>query len=106
MSERLPLTDADVFTPVESRWWLSNFGGMVVFGAVAARSRSRLLRRGFALAVGVHVVEAVYAYGSARRAGYVLSANRWALQTLAVGFPSLQALGAARAEQALHAPHQ
>jgi len=93
------MNDADVFVPVEARWWLSNFGGMVAFGVVAARSRSRLLKGGFAAAAALHVGEAVYAYGAARRAGYVTSANRWALQTLAVGFPSLLALRAARAER-------
>jgi hypothetical protein len=94
------MNDADVFVPVEPRWWLSNFGGMVAFGVVAARSQSLLVRRGFAAAAALHVAEAVYAYGAARRAGYVMSANRWALQTLAVGFPSLLALRAATTEQA------
>jgi Domain of unknown function (DUF4499) len=90
------MTDHDHFVPVAPQWWAGNFGGMVVFGVVAARSRSKLLRTGFALAVTTHVIEAAYAYGAARRAGFVGSANRWALQTLAVGFPSLLALRDAR----------
>jgi len=80
------------FVVVAPRWWVGNFGGMVAFALVAARSDSRVLRRGFALAAATHVVEAVYSYGAARRAGLVESAPKWALQTLAVGFPSLLAL--------------
>jgi len=38
------------------------------------------------------VIESLYSYDKARRAGFHTSANRWALQTLAVGFPSLGAL--------------
>lgn len=82
------------------KWWVGNFGGMVVFGIVAARSGSRTMRRGFALAATTHVVEAVYAYGSARRAGFIASAPRWALQTLGVGFPSRIALQEARSRAA------
>jgi hypothetical protein len=88
------------FTAVEPRWWLSNFGGMVVYGVVASRSRSRLLRAGFAAAVGLHVGEAVYAYRRAQRAGFGESAPRWAVQTLGVGFPSLLALRALIDERA------
>jgi hypothetical protein len=80
------------FTPVEAKWWLSNFGGMLAFGLVASGSRSRLLRAGFGLAVATHVIEAAYSYDKARRAGFHTSASRWGLQTLAVGFPSLWAL--------------
>jgi hypothetical protein len=79
---------------VEPRWWVSNFGGMVVYSVVARQSRSRLLRLGFAAAVALHIGEAVYAYRRARSAGLTASAPRWALQTLAVGFPSLSALRA------------
>lgn len=85
----------DTFVAVEPGWWAANFGGMLLFGAVAMASRSRVLRVGFELAVATHVAEAVYAYDRARRAGYHTSAGRWALQTLAVGFPSLRALGGA-----------
>lgn len=92
--------EPDTFIPVEPKWWGSNFGGMVVFGAVAARSRSRLVRGGFKLAVAVHVAEAVYSYDRARRAGFHTSAGRWALQTLGVGFPSLRALNEAIADTA------
>jgi hypothetical protein len=88
----------DRFVPVAPKWWLANLGGMVVFGAVAARSRSPVLRAGFALAVATHVAEAAYTYDAARRAGFVGSANRWALQTLAVGFPSISAFHLARDE--------
>lgn len=98
MSE--PYVEPDTFIPVEPKWWGSNFGGMVLFGVFAARSRSRLMRSGFKLAVAVHVVEAVYSYDRARRAGFHTSAGRWALQTLGVGFPSLQALHEAIADTA------
>ena len=98
MSE--PIVAPDTFIPVEPKWWGSNFGGMVVFGVFAARSRSRLMRGGFKLAVAVHVVEAVYSYDRARRAGFHTSAGRWALQTLGVGFPSLRALNQAIADTA------
>jgi hypothetical protein len=92
---RDPFVEPDTFIPVEPKWWCSNFGGMVVFGVVAARSKSRLVRGGFKLAVAVHVAEAVYSYDKARRAGFHTSAGRWALQTLGVGFPSLRALNEA-----------
>lgn len=58
------------------------------------------MRGGFKLAVAVHVVEAVYSYDRARRAGFHTSAGRWALQTLGVGFPSLRALNEAIADTA------
>ena len=90
------MTDPEHFVPVAPKWWVGNFGGMVVFGVVAARSGSPAMRRGFALAAATHVVEAVYAYGAARRAGFIASAPRWAVQTLGVGFPSLIALYQAR----------
>jgi hypothetical protein len=93
-----PDSTHDRFVLVAPQWWAANLGGMVVFGVVAARSRSPLVRAGFALAAATHVVEAAYTYDAARRAGFVGSANRWALQTLAVGFPSLLAFRAARAE--------
>ncbi len=87
-----PGVDPSTFVAVEPKWWASNFGGMVVFGAVVRRSRSGLLHAGFRAAVALHVAEAVYAYRKARQAGFDTSASRWALQTLAVGFPSLIAL--------------
>jgi hypothetical protein len=97
------MRDQDTFVPVEGRWWLSNFGGMVAFGVVTRRSRSRVLRLGFAAAVGLHVGEAVYAYQKARRAGFEQSAPKWALQTLGVGFPSLFALRSAIASDGAQA---
>jgi hypothetical protein len=84
--------EPDTFITVAPRWWLSNFGGMVMFAIFASRSRSRLMRFGFGLAAATHVVEAVHSYDKARRAGFHTSASRWGLQTLAVGFPSLWAL--------------
>jgi len=90
--------DPDTFAPVERKWWGSNLGGMVAFGLVASRSKSRIVRGGFKLAVATHMVEAVYSYDRARRAGFHTSAGRWALQTLAVGFPSLIALNQAIAD--------
>jgi transmembrane protein TMEM254 len=86
------MSNATSFVPVAPKWWASNFGGMVVYGAVASRSRSRLLRLGFAAAVALHVGESIYAYRRARAAGFEDTAPRWALQTLGVGFPSLIAL--------------
>ena len=50
----------------------------------------RALRAILSGAVVIHVVEAVVAGRTARRRG--LPARGWALQTLAVGFPSLLAL--------------
>jgi len=91
-SDLPPLAEGNAFVAVESKWWLTNFGGMVAFGLVAARSRSRFLQLGFAAAVALHVGEAAYAYNKAREAGFHASAPRWALQTLGVGFPSLIAL--------------
>ncbi len=83
---------SDRFVPVAAGWWVSNFGGVVLTGIVAARSRRPAMRALFASAVALHIGEAVYAYRSARAAGFTHSAPRWALQTLAVGFPSLLAL--------------
>ena len=82
------------FVLVSPRWWVSNLGGMVVTGIVAKRSGRPSLRLLFAVAAGLHVGEAVYAYTAARRAGLSRSAPKWALQTLALGFPSLGALRA------------
>lgn len=97
-SSSMPDPTHDQFVPVAPHWWVANLGGMVAFAAFAARSRSPLLRFGFALAAATHVVEAAYTYDAARRAGFVGSANRWALQTLAVGFPSVLAFHEARRE--------
>ena len=86
--------DPDRFTAVAPGWWVTNFGGMVVTGIVATRSHRPALRLLFGVAAGLHVGEATYAYVAARRAGLTGSAPRWALQTLALGFPSLGALRA------------
>ena len=86
---------ADTFVPVDRRWWLTNTGGIVVTGLLAAATGRSGLRRLFRAAVAIHVGEALYSYGQ-RRAGFTTSAPRWALQTLGVGFPSLIALRAAR----------
>lgn len=93
-------TDPDEFHVVAPIWWVSNLGSMVVAGVVASRSRSKLMRLGFTIGVVTHLAEASYAYHTARRAGFTNSANKWFLQTLAVGFPSLIALHAARAAEA------
>jgi hypothetical protein len=90
------MTPADTFVAVDRRWWLTNAGGIVVTGVLATVTGRPALRRLFATAVAIHVGEALYSYGSARRAGFTTSAPRWALQTLGVGFPSLIALRAAR----------
>ena len=88
------LAAAPTFTPVAPHWWFTNFGGIVVQGIVASRSKSKLIRIGFALAATTHVVEAAYAYRTAKQRGLDDAAVRWGLQTLAVGFPSLFALQA------------
>lgn len=82
----------DTFVCVAPMWWVSNFGGLVVNGVVAARRKSTLTRAVFAAAVATHVVEAVYAYRIAQREDLTDDAWKWGLQTLAVGFPSLIAL--------------
>lgn len=91
------------FVAVGPRWWVSNFGGMVLSGITAARSRSKLVKAGYAVAVATHVGEAVYAFTMAKRAGFEDDAWRWGLQTLGVGFPSLIALHALLAERGLEA---
>jgi Domain of unknown function (DUF4499) len=96
------MTAPDTFVPVDRRWWLSNTGGIVLTGVLAAVTGRPALRRLFHTAVAIHVGEALYSYGAARRAGFTTSAPRWALQTLGVGFPSLMALRDAR--QATSAP--
>jgi hypothetical protein len=88
------------FVPVAPVWWVTNFGGLVVNGVLAARSPSRVKRGIFAVAVATHVVEAVYAYRVAQRAGLGDDATKWGLQTLGVGFPSLLALHGLLAERA------
>ena len=90
------MTPADTFVAVDRRWWLTNTGGIVVTGVLATVTRRPTLQRLFRTAVAIHVGEALYSYGSARRAGFTTSAPRWGLQTLGVGFPSLIALRAAR----------
>jgi Domain of unknown function (DUF4499) len=90
------MTADDTFVPVDRRWWLTNTGGIVVTGVLAAVTGRPALQRLFRTAVAIHVAEAVYSYRAARRAGFTTSAPRWALQTLGVGFPSLIALRAAR----------
>jgi hypothetical protein len=85
--------DPGKFVLVPPGWWVSNLGGMVT-GIVAKRSGRPSLRRLFAVAAGLHVGEAAYAYVTARRAGLTTSAAKWGLQTLALGFPSLSALRA------------
>ena len=86
--------DPDAFVPAPPGWWVSNLGGMIVTGVVAKRSGRPSLRLLFAVAAGLHVGEAVYAYRTARRAGLTGSAAKWGLQTLALGFPSVSALRA------------
>jgi hypothetical protein len=86
------MSAAPGFTPVAAWWWVSNAGGVALTGVLAARTGSRGLRWLFWGAVGTHVVEATYAYRAARHAGLERHAVAWALQTLAVGFPSLAAL--------------
>lgn len=86
----------ETFVPVDGRWWLSNTGGIVLTGLLAAMTGRRLLRWIFWGGVAIHVAEAAYTYQAARKAGFTRRAVRWTLQTLGVGFPSLVALHAAR----------
>lgn len=86
------MTATDTFIPVAPVWWATNFGGLVVNGIVASRSKSKIKRGIFAVAVVTHVVEAAYAYRVAQREGLGDDALKWGLQTLGVGFPSLIAL--------------
>lgn len=85
----------DTFIPVDRRWWVTNTGGVALTGVLAAVTGRRALRRLFRVAVAIHVGEALYSYGAARRAGFTTSASRWGLQSLGVGFPSLIQLRAA-----------
>lgn len=87
------------FVPVAPMWWVTNFGGLVTNGIVAARRKSKVARLVFGAAVVTHVVEAGYAYRVARREGLDAAAGKWCLQTLAVGFPSLIALHELLAER-------
>jgi hypothetical protein len=85
-------TDTATFVPVAPYWYLTNTGGVLMNGVLAMTTRKRSYQLLFWGAVAVHAVEAAYAYRAAQRAGFRQSAPRWALQTLAVGFPSLVAL--------------
>ena len=84
--------NAVTFRPVPPYFYLTNLGGLLVNGIIAARSKKRIVRLTFALGAATHVVEAGYAYNAARRAGLHDDAWKWGLQTLAVGFPSLREL--------------
>jgi hypothetical protein len=89
------MSDDDTFVAVAPGWWVANTGGVLLTGLLAALTGHRSLRRLFRAAVAIHIVEAGYSYVRASRAGFRTRAVRWALQTLAVGFPSLIALHAA-----------
>jgi hypothetical protein len=88
--------DPATFVAVQPHWYLTNTGGVVMNGILAATTKKRVYRWLFWGAVALHVGEAVYSYRAARAAGFTESAPRWALQTLAVGFPSLLALREAK----------
>ncbi len=90
------IRDPATFVGVAPHWYLTNTGGLVLNGVVAAVTKRRTVRLLFWGAVAMHLGEAFYSYRAARRAGFTESAPRWALQTLAVGFPSLVALRAAQ----------
>jgi hypothetical protein len=91
------------FRPVAPYWWVTNFGGIVANGIIAARSKKRITKITFALGAGYHVVAAGYAYYTAREAGLDDDAWKWGLQTLAVGTPSVRALNRMLQEQAVNA---
>jgi hypothetical protein len=92
--------DPATFVGVAPHWYVTNTGGVLLNGVLAAVTGRRTMKVLFWGAVAVHVGEAVYACRAAQRAGFTDSAPKWALQTLAVGFPSLLALHQARSEQA------
>ena len=91
------------FRPVAPYWWVTNFGGIVLNGIIAGRSKKRLVRLSFALGAGYHVIAAGYAYYAAREAGLDDDAWKWGLQTLGVGTPSLRSLNTVIRERAVDA---
>ena len=91
------------FRPVAPYWWVTNFGGIVLNGIIASRSKKRLVRLSFALGAGYHVIAAGYAYYAAREAGLHDDAWKWGLQTLGVGTPSLRSLNTVIQERAVDA---
>ena len=96
MALDLDTARADTFVAVAPRWWVTNAGGIALTGVLAARTGRRGLRWLFWGSVAIHIAEALYTYRSAQQAGFTAAARRWALQTLGVGFPSLQVLAAAQ----------
>jgi hypothetical protein len=85
-------TSTSMFRPVAPYWWITNLGGIVANGIIAARTKKRIPKITFALGAGYHVVAAGYAFVTARNAGLDDDAWKWGLQTLAVGTPSVRAL--------------
>ncbi len=83
------------FVPVARGWFIANTGGLALTGVLAALTRRRALWFVFLAGSATHVVEAAVTYRKAQAAGFDESAPRWALQTLAVGFPSMIALNSA-----------
>ena len=84
--------DTATFQLVAPYLWVTNFGGIVANGIVAARSKKRITKITFALGVTYHLVAAGYAYYAAREAGLDDDVWKWTLQTLAVGTPSVRLL--------------
>jgi hypothetical protein len=84
--------DTATFQLVAPYWWVTNFGGIVANGIIAARSKKRIAKATFAVGAAYHVVAAGYAFYAAREAGLGDDAWKWGLQTLAVGTPSARAL--------------
>jgi len=97
------MTSTSTFRPVAPHWWITNFGGIVMNGIIAARSKKRIAKLTFVLGAGYHVVAAGYAFYTAREAGLEDDAWKWGLQTLGVGTPSLRALNTMLQERALDA---
>lgn len=92
----------DRFARPSPAWFAVIDGGVALLTVLAtsprahaaASKRMPLPSRGLlrVLLVGtavVHVGEAVYAYRVANENGFHRNASRWAVQTFAVGFPSL-----------------
>lgn len=93
----------DTFSRPAAGWFVALDGGIVALCALSASAATydrvaaavalpprRALQALLAATAVIHLAEAAHARSVARRHG--LPARRWALQTLAVGFPSLLAL--------------
>lgn len=81
------------FKPVSKGWYVTNVGGIAITGVLALTTGLIWIVALFVLAIALHLGEATYAALVTRNSK---STMKWLGQTLAVGFPSLIALRAAR----------